>query len=100
MLYGYRTEIVQRAQQNRLPAVYWARAYVEDGGLLSYSASLPDVARRAASYVDRILKGERPADLPIQRPVKLELAVNLKAAKTIGLVLPPSLLQRADQVIE
>jgi putative ABC transport system substrate-binding protein len=100
MLYGYRTEIVQRAQQNRLPAVYWARAYVQDGGLLSYSASLPDVARRAAGYVDRILKGERPADLPIQRPVKLELAVNLKAAKTIGLVLPPSLLQRADQVIE
>jgi putative ABC transport system substrate-binding protein len=100
MFYGYRTEIVQRAQQNRLPAVYWARAYVENGGLLSYSASLSDVARRAAGYVDRILKGERPADLPIQRPVKLELAVNLKAAKTIGLVLPPSLLQRADQVIE
>jgi ABC-type uncharacterized transport system substrate-binding protein len=94
MLYGYRTEIVQRAQQNRLPAVYWARAYVEDGGLLSYSASLPDVARRAAGYVDRILKGERPADLP------MELAVNLKAAKAIGLMLPPSLLQRADQVIE
>ena len=68
--------------------------------LLKDSASLPDVARRAAGYVDRILKGERPADLPIQRPVKLELAVNLKAAKTIGLVLPPSLLQRADQVIE
>ncbi len=100
MFYGYRTELVQRAQQNRLPAVYWARAYVEEGGLLSYSASLSDVARRAAGYVDRILKGERPADLPIQRPVKLELAVNLKAAKAIGLLLPPSLLQRADQVIE
>jgi putative ABC transport system substrate-binding protein len=100
MLYGYRTEIVQRAQQNRLPAVYWARAYVENGGLLSYSASLSDVARRAASYVDRILKGERPADLPIQRPVKLELAVNVKAAKTIGLMLPASLLRRADHVIE
>jgi putative ABC transport system substrate-binding protein len=100
MLYGYRTEIVQRAQQNRLPAVYWARAYVENGGLLSYSASLSDVARRAAGYVDRILKGERPADLPIQRPVKLELAVNLKTAKALGLTIPPSLLQRADQVIE
>ena len=68
--------------------------------LLKDSASLPDVARRAAGYVDRILKGERPADLPIQRPVKLELAVNLKAVKAIGLMLPPSLLQRADQVIE
>jgi putative ABC transport system substrate-binding protein len=100
MFYGYRTDIVQRAQQNRLPAVYWARAYVENGGLLSYSANLSDVARRAAGYVARILNGERPADLPIQRPVKLELAVNLKAAKAIGLVLPSSLLQRADQVIE
>jgi putative ABC transport system substrate-binding protein len=100
MFYGYRTEIVQRAQQNRLPVVYWARAYVETGGLLSYSASLSDVARRAAGYVDLILKGERPADLPIQRPEKLELAVNLKAAKALGLMIPPSLLQRADQVIE
>jgi ABC-type uncharacterized transport system substrate-binding protein len=101
MLYGYRAEIVQRAQHHRLPAVYWARAYVEAGGLLSYSASLRrDVARRSASYVDRILKGERPADLPIQRPVKLELAVNLKAARAIGLLIPPSLLARADQVIE
>jgi putative ABC transport system substrate-binding protein len=100
MLYGYRTEIVQRAQHYRLPAVYWARAYVDAGGLLSYSASLRDIARRSASYVDRILKGERPADLPIQRPVKLELAVNLKAARAIGLLIPPSLLARADQVIE
>jgi len=100
MLYGYRTEIVRRAEQNRLPAVYWARAYVESGGLLSYAASLSDVARRAASYVDRILKGERPADLPIQRPVKLELAMNMKAAKALGLTIPPSLLLRAEQLIE
>jgi putative tryptophan/tyrosine transport system substrate-binding protein len=100
MLYGHRTQIVQQAQHHRLPAVYSNRAYVEAGGLLSYSASLKDVARRSASYVDRILKGERPADLPIQRPVKLELAVNMKAAKAIGLTIPPSLLARADQVIE
>jgi putative tryptophan/tyrosine transport system substrate-binding protein len=99
MLYGYRAEIVQRAQLHRLPAVYWARAYVEAGGLLSYSASLRDVARRSASYVDRILKGERPAELPIQRPVKLELAVNMKAARAIGLTIPPALLARADQVM-
>jgi putative ABC transport system substrate-binding protein len=100
MLYGYRTEIIRRAEQNRLPTVYWARAYVESGGLLSYAASLSDVARRAANYVDRILKGERPANLPIQRPVKLELAINMKAAKALGLMIPPSLLLRADHVIE
>jgi putative ABC transport system substrate-binding protein len=100
MLYGHRTQIVQQAQHHRLPAVYSNRAYVEAGGLLSYSASLRDVARRSPSYVDRILKGERPADLPIQRPVKLELAVNMKAAKAIGLSIPPSLMARADQVIE
>lgn len=100
MLYGYRAEIVRRAEQNRIPTVYWARAYVESGGLLSYAASLSDVARRAANYVDRILKGERPADLPIQRPLKLELAINMKAAKALGLKIPPSLLLRADHVIE
>jgi putative ABC transport system substrate-binding protein len=100
MLCGQRAQIVQQAQHLRLPAVYSNRAYVEAGGLLSYSASLRDVARRSASYVDRILKGERPADLPIQRPVKLELAVNMKAAKALGLTIPPSLLARADQVIE
>jgi putative tryptophan/tyrosine transport system substrate-binding protein len=71
MFYGQRAEIARFAEQTRLPAVYWARAYVESGGLLSYAANLPDVARRAASYVDRILKGERPADLPIQQPRNL-----------------------------
>ena len=100
MFYGYRTEIAQRAEQNRLPAAYWARAYVEGGGLLSYAASLGEVARRAASYVDRILKGERPADLPIQQPVKLELAINMKTAKTLGLTIPQSLQLRADHVFE
>jgi putative ABC transport system substrate-binding protein len=100
MLYGYRIKIVQQAQQNRLPAVYWARAYFHGGGLMWYAASLSDVARRAASYVDRILKGERPADLPIQRPAKLELAVNMKTAKALGLTISQSLLQRADQATE
>ena len=100
MLYGQRAEIVRLAEQARLPAVYWAKAYVESGGLLSYAANLADVARRAADYVDRILKGERPGDLPIQQPTKLELAINLNAAKALGLTIPPSLLLRADQVIE
>ncbi len=100
MFYGYRAEIVRHAAQNTLPAAYWARAYVESGGLLSYAASLPEVARRAAGYVDRIVKGEHPADLPIQLPVKLELAINMKTAKTLGLTIPQSVLLRADQVIE
>ena len=100
MFYGYRAQIVRLAAQNRLPTVYWARAYVESGGLLSYAGNLSEVARRAAGYVDRILKGERPAELPVQRPVKLELVINLKTAKALGLTIPPSLLLRADQIIE
>ncbi len=84
----------------RLPAVYWSRAFVEDGGLISYSTDTAEQLRRAASYIDRILKGALPADLPVQNPTKLELAVNLKTAKAIGVTLPPSLLATANDVIE
>ena len=92
--------IIGLASRHKLPAVYPFRYYVKDGGLISYGPDTLDPIRRAAAYVDRILKGEKPADLPVQAPVKYELAINLKTAKVLGLTVPPTLLARADEVIE
>ena len=100
MLWAHRVDIVKLAALKRLPAMYWTSDYTEAGGLMSYAESLNDLGIRAAKYVDRILKGAKPGDLPIQEPVKFELIINLKTARALGLTIPPSILQRADQVIE
>jgi putative ABC transport system substrate-binding protein len=97
---GNRQRIIDFAARERLPTVYALRAYAEAGGLLSYGADLADLSRRAATYVDKILKGAKPGELPVEQPTKFELVINLKTAKALGLTIPQSLLRRADEVIE
>jgi putative ABC transport system substrate-binding protein len=96
----HRAPIILLAARNNVPAVYWHSVIARDGGLLSYGPDIGDMFRRAAPYVDRILRGAKPADLPVQLPVKFEMALNAKTAKALGLVVPPSILLRADEVIE
>jgi putative ABC transport system substrate-binding protein len=95
-----RRRLVDLAAKHRLPTVYTARDFVDAGGLMTYGPKLADLFRRAAVYVDKILKGAKPSELPVEQPTKFEMVINLKTAKALGLTIPPSLLQRADQVIE
>lgn len=100
MFYNARKQIVALATMHRLPAIFVARRFVELGGLMSYGPGIIELFRNAATYVDRILRGSKPSELPVERPTKFELVINLKAAKALGISVPPSLLLRADQVIE
>ena len=100
MASAQRTRIAAVAAKSRLPTIYPWSEFVEDGGLASYGVSITDLFRRAATYVDKILKGAKPADLPVEQPMKFELVINLKAAKQIGLTIPPNVLARADRVIK
>ena len=100
VLNSHRTQIVELAATNRLPATYNASEFVEAGGLMTYGASIPHLHYRAATYVDKILKGAKPGDLPVEQPTKFEFIVNLKTAKQIGLTIPPNVLAQADRIIK
>jgi putative ABC transport system substrate-binding protein len=97
---GHQRQVLELAAKTRLPTMYWRSEFVVAGGLMSYAADNADLWRRAAVYVDKILKGAKPADLPVQQPTKFEFVINLQAAKKIGLTIPPNVLVRADKVIK
>ena len=99
ILISHRRQVADLAIKNRLPAIYYAIEFVKDGGLMTYGVNLADLDRRAATYIDKILKGAKPGDLPVEQPTKFELVINLKAAKEIGLTISPNVLARADKVI-
>jgi putative ABC transport system substrate-binding protein len=96
----HQRQIIELAAKNRLPAIYPYREFTEGGGLMTYSTNRTEMYRRSAMFVDKILRGARPGDLPIEQPTRFDLVINLKTAKALGLTIPPSLLQRADRVIE
>jgi putative ABC transport system substrate-binding protein len=98
--FAERKRIVQLAENYRLPAIYWQKEFVDEGGLMSYGADFDDLFRKSAHYVDKILKGAKPGELPVQQATKFEFVINLKAAKQIGLTVPPELLARANKVIK
>ena len=100
MFLTHRSRLAELAAKNRLPTMYGQREFVDDGGLMSYGAKLSDNFRRAATYVDKILKGAKPADLPIERPTTFELVINSRTARTLGLTIPPAVLARADELIQ
>jgi putative ABC transport system substrate-binding protein len=100
MLTAHRAWIVELATRHRLPSIFSLRQFVDAGGLMSYGANFPDLSQKAAVFVDKILKGAKRADLPVEQPTKFELVINLKTAKALGLTIPQSLLLRADQVID
>jgi putative tryptophan/tyrosine transport system substrate-binding protein len=100
LAFANRGQIASLAQKNRLPSMYGQNEFVDAGGLMSYGPSVPHMHRRAATYVDKILKGRTPADLPVEQPTKFEFIINLKTAKQIGLTIPQSMLYRADRVIK
>jgi putative ABC transport system substrate-binding protein len=100
ILHVHRRRVVELAAKHGLPAVYPFRAVVESGGLMAYDSWTPDLVGRAATYVDKILKGAKPGDLPIEQPTKFELVINLNTAKALGLIIPPAVLARADEIIQ